>query len=214
MCRDFGLSRAAVRQTLQKLEAEGWATRVPRRGVFAAAPRQSSGWIIQGPEGFLESQLSHGATGIATDVVGAAFVRPPDQVASALGLSRGEKVFALERVRSLRGRRAMFSTNWFPGEVGRLISATDAVLDGSGSVNATLRDAGYVTTGAHRVLHALQAPEPVARHLGVALGDPVLRVRSLSWDHRDVKFDYYETWVLTDVVPLEVNVANAGSATV
>jgi GntR family transcriptional regulator len=205
LCREYGLSRATVRQTMSKLEAEGYAHRIPRRGVFAATPDQASHWTVQ--EGFLESQVRHGRTGIDTHVVDARWAVPPAHAAEALGVGDDVEVYALERVRSLEGRVAMFSTNWFPGDVGRTIAATPAVLDGTGSVNETLRDAGHTTSGAQRVLRAMRAPEQVAARLQVGPEQPVLRVRSLSWDADEQRFDYYETWVLTDLIPLEVNVS-------
>src|SRR5690554_4715365 len=64
LCDEFGLSRATVRQTLSKLESAGYARRVARRGVFASTPEEPSGWILQDVDGFLESQLRHGRTGI------------------------------------------------------------------------------------------------------------------------------------------------------
>lgn len=207
LCREFGLSRATVRQTLSVLEADGYAHRVARRGVFASTPEPPSGWIVQDTEGFLESQIRHGRTGIETSVVEAGYLDPPSHVAMALRLANGERVFAIERVRSLDGSIAIFSTNWFPNDSGRVIADDPEVLAGTGSVNSALRNAGFVTNGAQRVIHALHPPAHVAKHLGVGTDEPVLRIRSLSWDQSNRKFDYYETWVLTDVVPLEVNVA-------
>ena len=205
LCREFGLSRATVRQTLSKLESEGFARRVARRGVFASSPDEPTGWTVE--EGFLESQIRHGRTGIETTVVGAASIVPPQHVAEALRVDADAEVFALERVRSLDGRVAMFSTNWFPEAVGRTLAADEGVVTGTGSVNAALRAAGHLTNGAHRVIRALRAPESVAAHLQIGPDQPVLRVRSLSWDASDTRFDYYETWVLTDIIPLEVNVS-------
>lgn len=205
LCRDYGLSRATVRQTMSKLESEGYARRVARRGVFASAPESSGGWTVE--EGFLESQIRHGRTDVMTTVVSAEMVAPPQHVADALKTTDGEKVYALERVRSLDGRVAMFSTNWFPPRVGSLISTFDDVLAGTASVNDRLRGQGFVAHGAHRVLIAMGAPSTVASHLGVDPGDPILRVRSTTWDESAYRFDYYETWVLTDVIPLEVDVS-------
>lgn len=207
LCREFGLSRATVRQTLSKLESEGYARRVARRGVFASSPDESAGWTVQDTQGFLELQLRHGRNGVETAVVDAQHRVPPQHVADALKLAPEEEVFALERVRSMDGQLAMFSTNWFPGSAGRTIAAAGDVLDGTGSVNSTLRKAGFVTAGARRVVESLHTPDRVASHLKVTSGRPILRVRSLSWDQGDLRFDYYETWVLTDIVPLEVNVA-------
>jgi GntR family transcriptional regulator len=206
LSRDFGLARATVRQTMSRLESDGFARRVARRGVFATLPGPTSGWIVQDTEGFLESQIRHGRTGIETTVVDAGFRLPPAHVLEALGLPAKEEVFTLDRTRSLEGRIALFSTNWFPSASGAVIAGATDVLDGTGSVNSTLRQAGFVIRGARRVIHATNAPKEVAEHLGVDPRDPVLRIRSLSWDQSDQRFDYYETWVLTDTVPLEVNI--------
>ena len=206
LARDFGLARATVRQTLSRLEDEGFARRVPRRGVFAAVPGAPGGWIVQDTEGFLESQVRHGRTGIDTRVLDAGYREPPAHVHEALGLAAGEQVFALDRVRSLDGTPALVSTNWFPHGSAEVVASAATVLDGSGSVNSTLRQAGYVIHRARRLVHATHAPEEVARHLAVDPGEPVLRIRSLSWDQGGRRFDYYETWVLTERIPLEVNV--------
>ena len=205
LCREFGLSRATVRQTMSKLETEGYARRVARRGVFASAPGQSTGWTVQ--EGFLESQIRHGRTDVDTRVIDARFVIPPQHVADKLQIDPTEKVFALQRVRSLDGQVAMFSTNWFPQDIGPIIAEAQNVISGNASVNSTLRAAGFRTSGASRTIHALQAPMSIAAHLQVDPGFPVLRVRSLSWDQQGKRFDYYETWVLTEIIPLEVNVS-------
>jgi GntR family transcriptional regulator len=191
---------------MSRLESDGFARRVPRRGVFAATPGAPSGWMVQDTEGFLESQIRHGRTGIRTTVVDAGFRVPPLHVSEALGLAADEKVFTLDRARSLEGRPALFSTNWFPSGSGAVIAAAQDVLDGTGSVNSTLRAAGFVIQGAQRVIHATHAPQDVARHLDIEPGEPVLRIRSLSWDQNERRFDYYQTWVLTDTVPLEVNI--------
>lgn len=209
LCREFGLARATVRQTLSKLETEGYARRVARRGVFATTPQPTSGWIVQDTEGFLESQIRYGRTGIDTTVIDAGFRDVPTHVSEALRLPASGQVFAIERVRRLDGTIAMFSTNWFPPETESVIAGATDVLAGTGSVNGTLRRAGFITEGARRVIHSMGAPAEVAVHLQVPNGHPVLRIRSLSWDAGDHRFEYYETWVLTDVVPLEVNVTAA-----
>ena len=91
LCRDYGLSRATVRQTLSKLESDGFAHRIPRRGVFASSPETPTGWTVQ--EGFLESQIRHGRTGIETSVIAAGFTVPPEHVGEALGLDADVRRF-------------------------------------------------------------------------------------------------------------------------
>lgn len=208
--RDFNLSRATVRQTLSTLETDGFAHRVPRRGFFAATPKPASGWFVQESEGFLESQIRHGRTGITTTVLSAGTGPAEPHVLEALDLSAGEQVFALERIRSLDGAMALFSTNWFPRSVGESVARSADVLDGTGSLNSALRTAGYLVHDAKRIIHAVPATEEIAAHLKVETGHPLLRIRSQSWAADGLCFDYYETWVLTDAVPLEMNAAAAG----
>ncbi len=174
LCREFGLSRATVRQTLTKLENDGYAHRIPRRGVFASVPGQTAGWTVQ--EGFLESQL-RARTHRDHDGGRQDGLRHPRRPrGGCLRVGPGTEVFALERVRALDGRRAMYSTNWFPREVARTIASESGVLDGSASLNSHLRAAGFISSGAQRVIHhALAAPEAVAAHLDVETGHPVLR---------------------------------------
>lgn len=205
LSRDFGLSRATVRQTMSKLETDGLARRVARRGMFAGPPAPSTGWTVE--EGFLESQIRHGQTGISTEVLGAEFGVPDGHASEALRLGPKEKAFALTRVRSLDGRPAMYSVNWFPPSVGAVVADSQDVLNGTGSVNDQLRKHNFLASGAHRVITALSCPTHIAQALDVKSGVPILRVRSLSWDSSDFRFDYYETWVLTDFIPLEVNVS-------
>ena len=208
LCEEFGLSRATVRQALSKLENEGLAERIPRRGVFAAAPGTASSWVVQDAEGFLDSQVRHGRKGVTTAVVNARFIEAPDRVRKALDVA-DNKVFAIERVRSLDGSRALFSTNWIPGAAGRLISDASAVLSGESSLKSALADAGFEIVRARRTIHGLGAPGYVARHLGIQEGHPLLRIDSTSWTRGDRAVDYYETWVLTDTVPLEINISNS-----
>lgn len=206
LSRQYGLARATVRQTMSRLESDGFARRVARRGVFASLPGETSEWMLQGAEGFLESQIRHGRSGIETTVLDAGYKPAPSFVVEALGLEPDEETFTLDRRRSLDGRPALFSTNWFPGPSGAVIAAAEDVLNGTGSANTALRRAGFVLNGARRLLHATHAPEDVAHHLGVDPGEPVLRIRSLSWDQGQRRFDYYQTWVLTGAVQLEVNI--------
>ncbi len=157
LCREFGLSRATVRQTLTKLENEGYAHRIPRRGVFASVPGQTAGWTVQ--EGFLESQLGTGARGSRPRSSTRAMSPPkptspkPSASAPAIRCSPSSACAPLD------GTKAMFSTNWFPRDVGRTIEAEPGVLDGSASLNGHLRAAGFVSSGAQRVIHAFP-PRP------------------------------------------------------
>jgi GntR family transcriptional regulator len=203
--REYGLSRSTVRQALDLLEANGWATRVPNRGYFASSPPEEHGWLIEGQEGFLESELGHRNRRVRTTVVRAQHAVLPEHACRALQLPDHAEGFVLERIRYLDGDVVLFSTNYTPPDVESVVADAASVLAGQTSLTEALRQGGYVPEGARRVIHALPSPRAVAERLEVAEGSALLRIRSTSWTASSTPYDYYETWLRSDRVPLELS---------
>lgn len=204
--RDLGLSRATARQALELLESHGWARKIARRGYFVTSPEQSQGWLIEGLGGFLEQSVAHGDPGVETKVLSAATMMLPERACTALRVPPGSPGFILQRVRQVDGRLALFSTNFTPPEVAPVVANATTVLTGESSLSAALRDAGYVPGGAFRVIHSLGAPDNIAAHLEIPPGAPLVRIQSATWTPTEVRYDYYETWLRTDIVPLKIEV--------
>ncbi len=203
--RDYELSRATVRQALEVLESRGWARRVPHRGYFASRPSDGEGWHIESDQGFLDATIAHGNDRVRTDVLRATHDLLPEHATRALGLADGERGFVLTRLRYVDDRRVLFSTNFSPAVVAPVVSAAAQVLVGRSSLTEALREGGFVPTGARRVIHALPVAGEVAEHLHLEVGTPVLRIRSTTWDKSGTPYDYYETWLRSDVIPIELN---------
>lgn len=203
--RDYNLSRATARQALELLESNGFAKRVARRGFFASSPPSEEGWLIEGGHGFLDSKIGHGAERVKTDVLRAEVSPLPDHATKALRLPAHTEGFILERIRYLGSELVLLSTNFTPPPVMRWVAEADGVLSGESSLTEALATGGYSPSGARRVIHALPAPHTVAALLKIAEGTPLLRIRSTTWDQSQVPYDYYETWLRSDYVPLELN---------
>lgn len=202
--REFGLSRATVRQALELLESNGWAVRVPRRGYFSSTPPQEHGWQIEGQGGFLESEIGHRNPRVGTTVIKAGHAPLPEHALRALQLPDRSEGFVLERIRFLDGELVLFSTNFSPSNVEPVVSNSPGLLAGELSLTQVLSDGGFVPEGAHRVIHALPASRTIAERLGVPEGTALLRIRSTTWNADLTPYDYYETWLRSDRVPLEV----------
>ncbi|WP_024802840.1 GntR family transcriptional regulator [Nocardia sp. BMG51109] len=210
LCNEFGLSRATVRQALQLLESRGLATRVPGRGVFASEPSAERGWVIQGPEGFLENAIGHQNRAVRTTVLSHGPAILPDYACRALTVPENTAGFELIRLRSLDGVPALYSINYSPPALVPVVASAHEVLAGRASLSELLAGAGYTLGGAHRAIHAV-TPEPnIAAALEISPTTPVLHVRSTSWTSGGDRYDVYDTWVRSDVVPLEVNVDTTG----
>jgi GntR family transcriptional regulator len=149
--------------------------------------------------------MGHGNGRVRTLVLRAEDGLLPEHAAKALKLDERTSGHILERLRYVDDEIVLFSTNFTPPEVSPVVASADGVLDGSSSLTQALAAGGYVEAGARRVIHALAAPPDIAGHLQVAEGAPLLRVRSTTWAKDLAPFDYYETWLRSDRIPLELN---------
>jgi len=200
----WNLSRATVRQALRLLEEQGWVSRVARRGAFAAMPSHR-GWLLQGRESFFEDEVEGRRRQVTTRVLRAEMALLPKAAAEALNLPDGSRGYVLERLRDLDGQIAVFSVNYLPAHIGALVSHTD-VPAGTGSLNSTLRRAGFAVAGASRTVEAVAAGGAAAARLKVPAGAALLKIKSTTWDQDLAAFDHHEVWVRSDVVHVEIQV--------
>ncbi len=202
LCRSFDLARSTVRETLRSLQDRGIVRMVPRRGAFVASPK-SSGWLLQVAEGFFEGKVDHEHESVETRVLFSDLRPAPREVGQSLGLAAGEKVYELRRERRLDGKMAMYSINYLLPDLKPIVEASE-VMQNRGSLNKVLREAGYRVYGARRNVEAVAASEEQAERLGVKRGAPLLLVTSESWGPDERVFDYYTSWLRSDVVKVSV----------
>lgn len=202
LCRRFDLARSTVRETLRSLQERGRIKMVPRRGAFVIDPQQS-GWMLQVAHGFFEGEVDHHRREVRTDIIGAERMVLPKVAADALGLDRDRQGFRLRRLRRLDGEIALYSVNYLLPELEDVVRRS-VIMTGQGSLNRTLRDAGYPIFGAKRSVEAVAASPEVAQLLEVDEGVPLMLVTSVSWGKDQRVFDYYTSWVRSDVVKVTI----------
>ncbi len=203
LCRTYDLSRSTVRETLRALEQERLIRMVPRRGAFVGGGPINQ-WTLQVTEGFLETGSHSAGHQIDTLVLRAEVTELPPLAADALGLAKKTRGFVLERLRRIDGKPAIHSTNYLPLDVSAALSGKP-VLAGQASLNQTLREAGYSIYAARREVAAVAAPPKTAKILQVGRGTPLLLIQSTSRDERDRAFDFYQSYVRTDVIVISVD---------
>lgn len=203
LCRSFDLARSTVRDALRALEQQRLIRMVPRRGAFVSDPNDNL-WKLQVTQGFLEPEAHSPDRTIKTVVLKAGFEPLPDFASHALGLSAGENGFVLERVRYIDGESAMYSTNYLPADVGTTLLGKP-VLDGTASLNQTLGAAGFAVFAARREVAAIGAPQHAAKQLDLSRGAPMLFIQSTSRSETGRVFDFYRSYVRSDVVTIAVD---------
>lgn len=206
LCRRYDLARSTVRETLRTLEDRKRVRMVPHRGAFVTDHSQS-GWVLQVAAGFFEGEVDHNQRKVETQVLEAKLRTLPADPAKALQLKAGEKGLLLRRLRRLDGKIALYSVNYLLPELEAVVLESSA-MDPHGSLNRVLHKAGYSIFGARRSVEAVSAPADIAKLLEVEPGAPLLLVTSVSWQKGGRVFDYYTSWVRTDVVKITVE-ANA-----
>lgn len=202
LCRRYDLARSTVREALRALEDRKKIRMVPRRGAFVADSRQT-GWVLQVAEGFFEAEVDHHHRGVETRVIEARLKAFPAEPAKALGLGKDEKGLLLRRLRYLDRQVALYSENYLISELADIVLKSEAV-EPHGSLNRVLQRAGYRVFGARRTVEAVAAPASIAKQLQVSSGMPLLLVTSISWKEDGKPFDYYRSWVRSDVVKITV----------
>jgi GntR family transcriptional regulator len=202
LCRSFALARSTVRETLRNLEYRGRIKMVPRRGAYVIDPEES-GWLLQVSKGFFENEVDHLNRKVESEVVDARLTVFPKKAAAALSIGAKEKGFLLKRLRKLDGQVALYSENYLLPALHDVVT-NSAIMNARGSLNCVLRNAGYDVFGAKRSVEAVAASVRLSKLLQVPLHSPLLLVTSVSWTKNKRVFDYYLSWVRSDVVKITV----------
>ena len=127
----------------------------------------------------------------------------PELAATSLGLEPGTIGFRLRRLRKLDGVLALYSENFMSAEFENIIMRSE-VMETRGSLNRVFRASGYTIFGARRSVEAIPAPAPVAKLLEIPARSPLLLITSVSWGKDRRPFDFYRSFVRTDVVNITV----------
>jgi len=182
----FDVSRVTIRRTLGLLEQDGLIERRRGDGTY---PRSPIGDAMEASLGGLMENLL--ALGLKTrvKVLGFDYQPPPPTIAAAMGLTGGETVQKVVRVRLYRGRPLMRLLTYVPEELGRTYAKRD--LSGEPLIRL-LERAGSTIASASQTISAKLADVNTAPDLDVAIGDPLLQVTRLVRDRDDRVVQFIE----------------------
>jgi GntR family transcriptional regulator len=174
-----GLSRDTVRRALARLEKEGRIDRRRGSGTFAlripAPARQSLNLhAFHGDMPALNSEISASILRFETDTVPAAIEKLEPQI--------GARALVIQRVHRYRSEPYQLTTAYIPESIGRLIVRKG--LLGHTSLLTILDQIGPRTETTDHRINAIAADTVAARSLGVSIGTPLLRIRSVMSDSR------------------------------
>ena len=181
----FGVSRATVRQVLDRLEHAGLVHRRRGRtgGTFVTRPRIDLDFgQIAGVPAYLRAQGFRPGV----HVVSARMISADSITADALHIARGSLVHDIIRVRLADDVRISLEHGRFP--VSLFPDMLDQRLDSIYELMAERY--GQVAVKAVERLLAVLADEEQARLLGISVGDPLMAIERISYDRTGRPLEY------------------------
>jgi GntR family transcriptional regulator len=178
LCEQYAVSRTVVRQALDELETEGRVIRRKGQGTFAAA-RKVDETLFQSLTGLHEDVEARGGT-LRSKVLRQELIPAPAGVAAELGLSEGDPVVCLERLRYANGEPWVLARTYLPPAIAPGILDED--LTEQSLYGLLEQKYGIELDNGTRQLEAVPASPSIAEALRLDAGDPVLLLHSTAWD--------------------------------
>ena len=179
LAAEYGVARVTAKQALDKLAADELVKR--RRGSGTSVVyrlRRTSQPTI---EGSVDSLLN-GVRPLDRQtirVLSFDYIPAPHYVADALGLSAGDAVQRVSRVRRAAGTPYCLLTTYVPKEIGDTFGRADLAEH---SLLTMLERAGVRVASADQRLIATLADARAAEHLNVEVGAPLLKIVRTIYD--------------------------------
>lgn len=174
LCAAYGVSRITVRQAIDRLVASNLVRR--RRGV---------GTYVVGTE---QAVKTANLVGVIDDIhphINFRLLRsgpavPPRSFADAMALAPGETCACFVNVNHVGREPLSFVESFFPREVANLLAEADFAKSIPSSRLVEMRS-GQAFSHAEQTMGAAAAPPEVAEHLGLAAGEPVIRMERIYY---------------------------------
>jgi GntR family transcriptional regulator len=173
LAAEFSVSRGTVRQALERLARSGLIVRHQGRGSFVAAP-------LEYPLGrFYRFAHEMQVRGIpeSSRVLARGAVRAPAAVAAALGLTRGDRLLRIVRLRLAGDRPLLLETSHLPDDVGAPLRFADL---SAGSMYDLLEENGVRLSRVTEEVHPVSLRAEEAERFGLPSGAPAFAVERIA----------------------------------
>jgi GntR family transcriptional regulator len=190
----YGVSRITVRQALADLVAEGLLYRRRGKGTFVAARAAPIAETLTELTGHLEELRRQGLDPAVTMLW--LEVKPmPAAVAAALERQEGAPGWSLRRLVQVDGAPLMVTDVYLPTDLNLKL---DEPLVARVGLARLLEERGYVPATGRQRIGAEPAPAQEAALLGLAPGEPVLRVIRVIYSATGTPLAWFKTLYRAD----------------
>jgi len=209
LCAAYGISRTVVRQALGALVADGLLYRVKGKGTFVAR-RKLEETCVQRSDGFYREMTMRGLT-VLTTVLDQRVAPPPPHVRHALRLREDDATVKIDQLRSVAGDVLLFVQTYVPATLCPGLVADD--LSAVSLYGLLWERYGLEVAAGTRTVEAVLAHPPLTALFGVARGDPLLKIDSVSYLADGWPLEYDEAWHRGDCSKLEIEIIISSGTT-
>ncbi len=181
----LGVSKMPVRQAFQKLRSEGLLVIAKGKRPVIGSGRVP--WNFQQLRGFSEEMRRRGLVPSAR-VLSMEIVDPDLEVAQALKLTIGEKIYRLRRLRFVNGEPVALVTSHLPARIFAGIDRHD--LEKQSLYQVFEQVYKRKLHWAEEVIGAAVSGNEEAEVLGAQSGSPILVIKETTYDTQNIAIEY------------------------
>jgi len=185
LARTLSISKMPVRQAFQKLRSEGLLIIAKGKRPVIGSGRVP--WNFQQLRGFSEEMKRRGLIPSAR-LLSLEIQEPAIDVAQALKLTLGERVYCARRLRFVNGEPVAVVTSYLPARIFAGIDKQD--LEKQSLYHIFEHTYQRRLHWAEEVIGAVNAGEEEARILEAGPGSPLLIIKETTYDDQDVAIEY------------------------
>lgn len=207
LCDIYSVSRPTVRRALEVLEDEGCITRFAGKGAFFIGNKKLEGGTEEAVSSNIAfyNQVRLRGDYTSSKVLAQKVEQASKEVAEALHIKEGERVFHLERLRYINGKLWSLADAYIAYELCPELIKYDFI---ERSLHNTMSSYGHVPSRAKRHITARKANEYEAFNLGLDVGDPICFSKTITCDRAGSPLEYSVSRSDVYNMSMELNMVN------